>query len=89
VKDEKATELYFKGKAFKAVKEYVAFEEIKEAPALVEIKTEAEEETTSEALGDINKLREDYELLSGEKANVVWNRKKLAVEIQKLAVGLE
>jgi len=68
--DVKATKLYWEKKPFKAVKEYVKFEELKDV-----------EMTTS---SEIEKLRGEYLELSGKKAHHLWKEDKLIELIDEL-----
>jgi hypothetical protein len=68
--DVKATKLYWEKKPYKTVKEYVAFEEVKDV-----------EMTTS---SEIEKLRGEYLELSGKKAHHLWKEEKLIELIDEL-----
>lgn len=74
--DEKASDLYWQKKPFKTVKEYTAFEEVKEPVK--------EEETDAVLQDDLNYYREEYEKLSGKKAHHLWKEDKLIEKIEEL-----
>ena len=66
--DEKASKLYWDKKPFKQVKEFTAFEDVKE-------------DVIDE---NLELLKIEYEELAGKKAHHLWSAKKIAEKIEEL-----
>jgi hypothetical protein len=85
-KDEKATKLYLDKKPFKAVKEYVDFEEIVVEeeivlPTIKDTTKSIEEESLPKTRDELAKI---YEKKTGKKAKPMWGINKLTQELELL-----
>lgn len=87
-KDEKATKLYYEGLPFKEVKEYTAFEEVKEEKEISNIEVDGEIVVMASPptyLGDdLEKLKKMYRKETGKSAKPLWGVKKLTEELHAL-----
>jgi len=82
-KDEKATKLYYEKKPFKNVKEYTAFEEVKEIAETPKVEVKEPTLKKEDITETIAELRSAYEALAGKKALAMWGKVKLVQEINQ------
>ena len=84
--DEKATKLYWDKKPYKAVKEFTAFEEVKdETFGITSMKTiEEADAEIKEANSPLEMLRSEYMELTGKKAHHLYKEDKLTELIEEL-----